>query len=96
MDTQKYICQLLEQIAGELNVKEIILERDDVYGVYHYDTLQNKTVSFDDYLIASLLFTGNILQDMETVREITSQGLKQRQKANIPVRQPLQRFTLQV
>ncbi len=37
-----------------------------------------------------------VLVDMETVRNIVSQGLKERQMRNLPVKQPLEKITLKI
>lgn len=93
-DLQNYICELLEQVACELNVKEVRFQLSGEEFVYHYDTLQNKTIEFDGWQAASVLFRGDILDDMKTVRNFIKKGLLQRSEANIKVRQPLQSITL--
>ena len=92
---QTYIEQLLEQIADEVNVKQVVLERDDVYAIYKFDTLKRKG-SMEDWVFASLLFDGDIIRDMEKVREIIAVGLKQRAEHKIKVRQPLLKITIKV
>lgn len=95
-----YIEQLLKQIADELNIHEVILEADGVYAIYHYDMfVPNGKKPFkgfkdDGWQLASLWFTGDVLEDMKVIREAVKQGLKQRAETKIKVRQPLQSITL--
>lgn len=77
---KSYCQQLIDTIKDEVNVKQVIFRVGDVEG--------------EDWRLASLWFTGDILKDMQLVREIVSVGLKQRAEAKIKVRQPLQSIIL--
>jgi NADPH-dependent 7-cyano-7-deazaguanine reductase QueF-like protein len=91
-----YAESLLENIADELNVKEIHINTKYGVGVYKYDTIKQKGVGIDDYALASEIFTGDILKDMDYVRQAVTNGLKQRSEAKIKVRQPLQSIAVGV
>ena len=81
VDTLKDYCeQLIEQIRDEVNVKEVIFQVGNQAGT--------------DWRLATLWFTGDILHDMDMVRESVKEGLKQRADAKIKVRQPLQSITM--
>lgn len=90
----EYASGLLEHVADELNIKEIRF--DTQYGpvVYHYDIIRQKGVGFDKPELSSQVLTGNLMEDMDTVRRWVNIGLSQRSKAGIKVRQPLQSMTI--
>lgn len=99
LDASKhYIEQMLLNIADELNVKEVVIEdkHTGIYGTYKYDTITGNSLGFDgdEWLMGAKLFNGNIIDDMSKVREIVSDGLKQRSDNNVKVRQPLQSVTV--
>lgn len=75
-----YCQQLIDIIKNECNVKQVIFRVDDVES--------------EDWQYATLWFTGDILNDMEVVRGIVKDGLKQRAEAKIKLRQPLQSIRL--
>ena len=92
-----YISGLVESIASELNVKEVRLVKDtDTLATCYFDTWHNKTIKMDNPECFSLVFIGDILKDMDVVREYVNKGLKLRQDAGIKVRQPLQSFTINI
>jgi hypothetical protein len=93
-----YCEQLLLNVADELNVKRVEIEKDNVFATYHYDTLtgQGKGFEGNEWTMAALLFSGNILDDMQKVRDIVANGLRQRSEARIKVRQPLSRVTIKL
>ena len=96
----KYYCdQLLQNVADELNVKEVrlnIASKPKIDVVLKWDTLELKSNGFEvqvdgkvkeapDTLNIALvnMFTGNILEDMEKVRDIVNKGLNQRSEGKI-------------
>lgn len=105
-----YSDQLFLNVADELNVKEVRLVFSTeplIEAVYHYDTIKGEshgfTVELDGkekeapstlIIILTKYFMGNILADMQKVRDLVSIGLNQRAKAGVKVRQPLQSLTL--
>lgn len=95
INVNDYCKQLLEQIACELNVKEVRLKVAEHTFTFHYDTIK-RTVPDQNLGWASLIFSGDVLEDMKTVREVVAKGLKQRSDAGIKVRQPLQSITIEL
>ncbi len=95
---QNYVEDMLLNVADELNVKEIIIEKRDVYANYRYDTTTGNGIGFDndEWMMASLLFTGDVMRDMETVRDLVRRGPSERSAASIKVRQPLQSITIKL
>lgn len=94
---KKYIGDLLELIAEEVNIKEIRLEHEYATSVYRFDTVKGESTGLDDeWPLYALIFSGDIHDDMNTVKEFCRIGLKQRSEAKIKVRQPLQSITLKV
>lgn len=96
---KNYISNLLLQIADELNVKEVILYSNDVSSTYRFNTMSGDEIGFEhenEWMLWSLFFTGEIIDDMAKVREVVKEGLKQRQESNIKVRQPLSKVELVV
>lgn len=95
---QTYIENMLLNVADELNVKEVVIESEEakVYATYYYDTLSGTSIGFkgDEWQMATLIFTGDVVKDMEFVRDTVNVGLRQRADSKIKVRQPLQRITL--
>lgn len=92
---KNYILGLLELITAELNVKQVIIKSGDLVSVFDYNTLENKVIGIDEnWKLYSRIFSGNILKDMEVVRQKCKEGHTQRQKVGINVRQPLQRIVL--
>lgn len=105
-----YADMMLLNIADELNVKEIrlkIADKPEISVVYRYDTINGEsegyTVEVDKKareapktkLIGLTAFlTGDVRRDMQKVRAIVSEGLRQRGKAGVKVRQPLQAVTI--
>lgn len=97
MDLKNYLEQLLEQVADEVNVKQVILDHPSATSVYQFDTMQSKSIGLDDeWTLYSLVFTGKEIEDMKKVKEWVKMGLKQRADAKIKVRQPLQSFTVKI
>lgn len=94
---KNYIEQLLENVADECNVKHIILEHKFARSTYSYDTMYNKSIGLDEeWPLFSLIFSGNISEDMKKVMDLVSEGLKQRAVAKIKVRQPLNDLTISI
>ena len=95
---KNYLEQMLLNIADELNVKEVILEKDNVYATYLYDTISGESIGFKsgEEIMASLLFSGDVLSDMEIVRDIVSNGLNLRAQTKVKVRQPLRSITIKL
>lgn len=93
---ETYISQMLELVAAELNVKQVILKNGKHSCVYNYDTLHGKTISLENMETGAPYFTGDVITDMQKVRDLCSMGLKQRSSAGIPVRQPLQSITVNI
>lgn len=93
---KQYAEDLLENIADELNVKEVHINTKYGTAVYKYDTMKQKGIGIDDYALASEIFTGDILKDMSFVRQTVTGGLQQRSEAKIKVRQPLQKVTIHI
>lgn len=92
---KNYIMGLLELITAELNIKQVIIKSGELVSIFDYDTLKNKTIGIDEnWKLYSMIFSGNILEDMEIVRQKCKEGHTERQKAGINVRQPLQSITL--
>lgn len=95
LELKNYIEQLLESVADECNVKEVILKHPFATTIYSFDTVSSESIGLDDeWMLWSLIFTGNIREDMQKVRDIVKEGLKQRHNAKIKVRQPLQSITV--
>lgn len=95
MEIRNYIEDLLCIVASECNVKQIIGTVGGIETVFNFDTLHNKKIGIDEqYNLFSLIFSGNVIEDMKTVEELCSSGLKQRNRAKIKVRQPLQSITV--
>jgi len=84
-NTQSYSEQMFTNITEELNIKQVILEKNGLLATDYCD---------NEEAMCSLLFTGNILKDMDTVRSIVKSGLSQRAEAKIKIRQPLQSTTV--
>lgn len=92
-----YIEQLLENIADECNVKEVILKHQSVTSMYSFDTLKGKSIGLDGrWPLWSIFFSGDIRKDMEKVWEIINSCLRQRNIAKIKVRQPLKSITVTI
>lgn len=97
MGLKKYIEDLLELIAEEVNIKEIRLVHDYATAVYRFDTVHGESAGLDDeWPLFSMIFSGDISDDMKRVREYCQEGLRQRSEAKIKVRQPLQSITLKI
>lgn len=94
MNALAYCEQLLEIVAAELNIKEVRVQLNGETVSYHFDTINHCSVPDQDIGWASLIFTGDVTSDMKRVREFISEGLNQRSKAGIRVRQPLQTVTI--
>lgn len=96
-ECKNYVEGLLALICEEVNIKQVIVEKNGVQSIFSYDTINEKPLGFDDnFPIFSLIFTGNIREDMQTIRSICSDGLKQRSDGKIKVRQPLQSITIYI
>lgn len=96
---KEYFEQMLEIMASECNVKQIVYNYESPAGwqqsIYSYDTIQGKSIGIDkEWPIFVFMFTGNVQEDMKKVREIVKSGLKQRMDSKIKVRQPLQSITI--
>lgn len=96
-ELKNYIEQLLENIADEINVKQVILKHEYATSIYSFDTVHSKSDGLDDeWMLYTLIFTGNIVEDMKKIREFVNSGLKERAEARIKVRQPLQSITISI
>jgi hypothetical protein len=96
-DVQDYMEQLLENVADEVNVKEVIAKRGDDKSVYSFDTVHRKSIGLDDnWALYSFLFSGDLHDDMNIIRKLCTTGLDQRSKEKIKVRQPLNSLTIDV
>jgi len=97
MKIKEYIEDLLEIVASECNVKEVIGIFQEEKSVFLFDTIRGKKIGIDDnYQFFSLIFSGNISEDMQTVRKMCSYGLEQRNNAKIKVRYPLQNIKIYI
>ncbi len=92
--SNKYAISLLEHVADELNIKEVRFKTQGGLLTYKYDTVKQEGVGFDRPELTSLIFTGEVLKDMESVRHWVKEGLSQRAIAKIKVRQPLASMTI--
>lgn len=101
-ELKNYIEGLLENVADELHVKEVrlLVPASDTSAkeiVYGFDTIKKQGIGIKKgWPYWSLVFSGDILEDMEIVRGCVAEGLKQRAEAGIKVRQPLQSITITV
>lgn len=95
---ENYVNEMLSHIADELNIKEIIIKHGDLRYVYEWDTIKGRIIGFENsgkaIIAGMLLFSGSVLDDMEYVRQVIKDGLRQRSEAGIKVRQPLQSVTI--
>jgi len=80
---------------GGLCVEEVRLVVEGHLIIYGFDTIRQKGVGIKKgWPYWSLIFTENIIEDMQKVRGYVNEGLKQRADAKIKVRQPLQSLTI--
>ena len=95
-----YTTNMLTNITDELNIKHVYIKdmmNGDTYD-FAYDTITGEAKGFtsDEEAIkaSACLFSGNIMDDMQFVRDVVSKGLSLRSEAGVKVRQPLNSITV--